>query len=394
MPRDTGSTLVDLACGVCGREHDASRLQRLCRSCDRPLLARYDLDRAGRTLTLEEARRRGPGLNAYAEVLPFRRPPVDLGEGRTPLVRAARLDGLLGGAEAWIKDESLNPTGSFKARGLAAAVNRAVELGASGVALPTAGNAGLALAAYAAACSLPCVVVCPADTPAAFVSATRLLGAEVELIGGLIDDCGRRVAELTRERDLFDCSTMKEPYRVEGKKTMGYDLVRDLGAAPDVIVYPTGGGTGIVGIWKALDEMERLGWIGGRRPRMVTVQAAGCAPIVRALASGAAVADPWRGAATIASGLRVPRAVGDVLVLQALRASGGTALAVDDEEMVEGSAVVCARTGVLAAPEGGACLAAAVKLAESGWLRQGERVVLMNTGTALSYQEAWSGLGA
>ncbi len=389
METDALTTLTHLECSLCGQAYDAARPQRLCTTCARPLLARYDLARAGATLTLAAARARPAGFAAYAEVMPFTRPHVDLGEGRTPLVRAARLDAGLGGAEAWVKDESLNPTGSFKARGLAAAIGRARELGVTRVALPTAGNAGLALAAYAAAAGLEALVVCPADTPHPFVTGARLLGAEVVLHDGLIDACGRVVAERAAREGWFDCSTLKEPYRAEGKKTMGYDLVRDLGEVPDVVVYPTGGGTGIVGMAKAFDEMEALGWIGARRPRMVSVQAAGCAPIVRAFEGGADEAAPWADAHTAASGLRVPRAVGDRLILAALRASSGTALAVTDAEMVRGAAALGAGAGVLAAPEGGACWAAAERLAAAGWIRPGERVVLFNTGSALSYIDAY-----
>jgi threonine synthase len=312
---------------------------------------------------------------------------VSLGEGRAPLLRAERLDALVGGARVFVRDEGVAPTGSFKSRGLAAAVNRAAELGLPGVALPTAGNAGLALAAYAAACGLRAAIVCPADTPRPFVTCARLLGAHVEPFDGLIDACGARVAEICREEGLFDCSTLKEPYRAEGKKTMGYDLVRDLGSVPDAILSPTGGGTGIVGIWKAFGEMEGLGWIGPARPRMIAVQAAGCAPIVRAFEAGRDEAEAWAGAETVASGLRVPRAVGDRLVLRALGASGGSALSVTDAEMLAGAAALGRMTGILPAPEGGACLAAAERLAALGELRQGETVVLMNTGSALAYAD-------
>jgi threonine synthase len=386
---DRRSTLIDLACSRCEAAYPADRLQNLCPDCARPLLARYKLASAARLLTLDVCRNRPPGFGAYAELLPFGRPPVSLGEGRTPLVRAERLDRSIGGAEVWIRDEGVNPTGSFKARGLATAVNRASELGARGVALPTAGNAGLALAAYAAACGLGARVVCPADTPRCFILGARLLGAEVEEYPGLIDACGARVAELCAEFGLFDCSTLKEPYRVEGKKTMGLDMVRDMDSPPDVVVYPTGGGTGIVGIWKAFDEMESIGWTDGRRPRLVAVQAEGCAPLVSAFHAGAEKAAPWTDARTLASGLRVPRAVGDMLVLAALRASDGTALTVSDAEMTRGAASMGAASGVLAAPEGGATLAAACRLAAEGWIREGERVLLMNTGTALSYAEAF-----
>lgn len=378
------TTLTHLECSHCAAVYASDRQHKLCESCARPLLARYDLARARQTLTLSEARRRAPGFAAYAEVMPFAEPPIDLGEARTPLIRAEALDPLVA-AKITIKDESLNPTGSFKARGLAAAVSRALELGARGVALPTAGNAGLALAAYAAQASLPALVVCPRDTPSPFVKGMRQLGAEVILHDGLIDACGPIVAERAAQNGYFDLSTLKEPYRVEGKKTMGYDLVRDAERLPDVIVYPTGGGTGIVGLWKAFDEMQALGWIDRQRPRLVSVQAAGCAPLVRAFETGAAEATPWEHGRTYASGLRVPRAVGDRLILGALRASNGIAVAVTDEAMAAAAAELSSRSGVLAAPEGGACWAALRELARRGWLRTGETVVLFNTGTALSY---------
>ncbi|RMG43408.1 MAG: threonine synthase [Acidobacteria bacterium] len=380
------TTLSHLSCSECGTRFPADRPAGLCPDCRRPLLARYDLERARRTLTLGAARERPPGLSRYAEVMPFGAPHVDLGEGRTPLVRCPRLDELVGGATVYVKDESVNPTGSFKARGLAAAVSRARELGARGVALPTAGNAGVALAAYAAAAGLTAFVACPADTPAPFVTAMRLLGAQVVRHEGLIDACGALVRERAAEAGLIDCSTLKEPYRVEGKKTMGYDLAVQLPRLPDVVVYPTGGGTGIVGMWKAFGEIAQLGWECGAPPRLVAVQASGCMPIVRAFREGAEEARAWEGASTIASGLRVPRAIGDRLVLRALRESRGTACAVGDAEMIDGAARLGARAGVLASPEGGACLAAAMRLAEEGWIDPAETVVLFNTGTALSYE--------
>src|SRR5690606_26772617 len=297
-----------------GESYEANRLWRLSPCCAKPLYARYDLESIGRTFRPESLKGREATMWRYAEVLPVRDPRfrISLGEGYTPLLPVPRLGGRLGVHRLWLKEEGINPTGSFKARGLSMAVSRAWELGVSDVALPSAGNAGSAAAAYAAAAGLRCHVVMPADTPHVIVEEARALGADLELIDGLITDAGARVADGVRDHGWFDLSTLKEPYRVEGKKTMGYELFEQLGGRlPDVIIYPTGGGTGLVGMWKAFDEMERLGWIGAERPRMVSVQSAGCAPIVRAWESGALEAEPWEGAHTYAAGLRVPRAVGD-----------------------------------------------------------------------------------
>jgi threonine synthase len=324
----------------------------------------------------------------YAEVLPLRDPTfrVTLGEGLTPLLDVPRLPAELGLGQVWLKDEGCNPTGSFKARGLGMAISRAWELGVREVALPSAGNAGSAAAAYAAAAGLPCHVVVPADTPRVIVEEMRALGADVELIDGLITDAGARVAEGADAHGWFDLSTLREPYRVEGKKTMGYELFEQLaGRLPDAIIYPTGGGTGLVGMWKAFDEMEQLGWIGPARPRMYSVQAAGCAPVVRAWEAGAASAEPWQDAHTYASGLRVPRAVGDFLMLDAIRASGGAAVAVTDDEMRESVRAIGRTTGVFAAPEGGATAAAVRHLLQRGDLAADSEVVLFNTGSGLKY---------
>jgi len=286
----------------------------------------------------------------------------------------------------WIKDEGQNPTASFKARGLCMAVSRAKEMGITEVALPSAGNAGSATAAYAAAAGMRAHVVCPRDTPEPILEEMRALGADLELIDGLINDCAVRVAAGAREHGWFDLSTLKEPYRVEGKKTMGYEVAEQLGwTLPDVIVYPTGGGTGLVGMWKAFDEMERLGWIGSKRPRMISVQAAGCAPVVRAWERGDEFAEPWKGAQTYASGLRVPGAVGDFLMLRAIRDSGGAAIAVPDEEMRRWTPIVGGDTGIFCAPEGAATAAAVERLRESGAIRANDSVVLFNTGSGLKY---------
>ncbi|RMG84105.1 MAG: threonine synthase, partial [Chloroflexi bacterium] len=286
------------------------------------------------------------------------------------------------------KDEGQNPTTSFKARGLVMAVARAAELGAKAVAIPTAGNAGGAMSAYAAHVGLPAYVFVPQDVPRPFVAEMLALGAEVTLVDGLITDCGARVREGVAQGRWFDVSTLKEPYRVEGKKTMGYELAEQFGwELPDVIIYPTGGGTGIVGMWKAFAEMEALGWIGAKRPRMVSVQSTGCAPMVRAFEQGAEFAEPWENAATIADGLRVPAAVGDFLILRALRESGGTAVAVPDEDIKAAVMEFGAMEGLFVAPEGAACLAAVKQLAADGWIKPHERVVIFNTGSGHKYYE-------
>ncbi len=377
-----------LECSVCGARHESEEPQRLSTCCQKPLFARYDLDDVGERLSRDDLAGRSADLWRYAELLPVRDPrnAIRLGEGWTPLIETPRLADRLGVGRVWIKDEGQNPTASFKARGLCMAVSRAKELGMREVALPSAGNAGSATAAYAAAAGMRAHVVVPRDTPAPIVEEMRALGAEVELLDGLINDCGVRVAEGVRERGWFDLSTLKEPYRVEGKKTMGYEVAEQLGwTLPDAIVYPTGGGTGLVGMWKAFEEMERLGWIGPERPKMVSVQAAGCAPIVRAWGGGHAEAEPWADAHTYASGLRVPRAVGDFLILGAVRASGGAAVAVADDEMRRWTPVVGADTGIFCAPEGAATAAAVPLLRERGVLGPDDSVVLFNTGSGLKY---------
>ncbi|HEX8244855.1 MAG TPA: threonine synthase [Longimicrobium sp.] len=377
-----------LECTRCGARHDAGQPHRLSPCCQKPLYPRYDLPSVAGRLTREAVACRSADLWRYHELLPVRDPAhaVRLGEGWTPLLEAPRLAHRLGVARLWIKDEGQNPTASFKARGLCMAVSRARELGIGEVALPSAGNAGSATAAYAAAAGMRAHVVVPRDTPAPIVEEMRALGADVELIDGLISDCAVRVAAGAREHGWFDLSTLKEPYRVEGKKTMGYEVAEQLGwTLPDVIVYPTGGGTGLVGMWKAFEEMEALGWIGPRRPRMISVQAAGCAPIVRAWERGDEHAEPWQGAHTYASGLRVPGAVGDFLMLRAIRASGGAAVAVPDDEMRRWTPIVGADTGIFCAPEGAATAAAVERLRAAGTLRESDTVVLFNTGSGLTY---------
>jgi threonine synthase len=384
----TAAGATHLECTRCGRTCESERLQRLSDCCEKPLYPRYDLDCLRASFRPDVLRGREPTLWRYAEVLPVRDPRyrLTLGEGFTPLLPAARLAERLGVRRLWVKDEGQNPTGSFKARGLALAVARAWELGARELALPSAGNAGSAAAAYAAAAGLPCHVVVPQDTPRVIIEETRTLGADLELIDGLITDAGARVAEGVRQHGWFDLSTLKEPYRVEGKKTMGYELFEQLGGRlPHAIVYPTGGGTGLVGMWKAFDEMEHLGWIGAARPRMFSVQAAGCAPIVQAWERGAEAAEPWTDAHTYAAGLRVPRAVGDFLILDAVRTSGGAAVAVDDETMAAAVRLVGATTGIFTAPEGGAVAAAVPLLVQQGRLAFDEETVLFLTGSGLKY---------
>ncbi|HET7151031.1 MAG TPA: threonine synthase [Candidatus Acidoferrum sp.] len=382
------SNVRELECSACGKKYDASTEQHLC-TCGKPLLARYDLKKAASTLTLEALKSRPGTLWRYAEVLP-NDPPVSLGEGMTPLVHAKRLGASMGLERLFVKDEGLNPTGSFKARGMTAAVTRAKQLGAKALAAPTAGNAGGALAAYAAAAGLPAVIVMPADTPSANVMECQAFGAQVVKLNGLISDCGKYVAERKEREGWYDVTTLKEPYRVEGKKTMGYELWEQFGGKlPDVIFYPTGGGVGLIGMCKAFDEMQEMGWIGAERPHMVAVQATGCAPIVRAWEAHQNSAQFFPNAATIASGLRVPGPLGDLLILSMLRQTKGTAIAVTDDEMLEAGKELASKEGVLAAPEGAATVSAARKLAQSGWIKPHETVVLFNTGTGYKYSEAW-----
>jgi threonine synthase len=377
-----------LECTACGRTQESERLVRLSACCEKPLYARYDLENLRAWFQPGRLVGREPTLWRYAEVLPVRNPAyrLSLGEGYTPLLDVPRLAGRLRLRKVWIKDEGQNPTGSFKARGLALAVARAWELGASDVAIPSAGNAGSALAAYAAAAGLHAHIVVPKDTPRPILEEIRALGADLELVEGLITDAAVRVAHGAKTHGWFDLSTLREPYRVEGKKTMGYELFEQLGGRlPDAILYPTGGGTGLVGMWKAFDEMQQLGWIGTERPRMISVQAAGCAPIVRAWQTGADHAEPWTDATTYAAGLRVPRAIGDFIMLHVIRVSRGAALAVTDEAMQTAVQLVGATTGIFCAPEGGATAAAVPSLLESGALRSDDEVVLFNTGSGLKY---------
>jgi threonine synthase len=383
--------VTHLYCSSCGKDLEPGRLYNLC-ECGKPLLVAYDLERAASTLTRQSLATREPTLWRYREVLPVQQDinRLSLGEGMTPLVRAERLGARLGMDNLYIKDESLNPTGSFKARGMAVAVSMAKELGAQKLAVPSAGNAAGALAAYAAKAGLEAHIFMPVDSPPANIIECRQTGASVTLIDGLITDCGRVVAERSQAEGWFDVSTLKEPYRVEGKKTMGYELAEQMKwNLPDAIIYPTGGGTGLIGMWKAFDEMERLGWIDSRRPRMISVQAEGCAPIVRAFAAGAQSGAEIANAHTVAAGLRVPKAVGDFLMLRILKESRGAAVAVSDDELMSAVGEIGSAEGIFAAPEGAACLPALRKLVERGEIDRSERVVLFNTGSGLKYLNAF-----
>ncbi len=376
-----------LECSATGERLDSEQLIGLS-PAGKPLLARYDLDIIAATFQPTDLAGRRADMWRYEEVLPVRdrSARVPLGEGWTPLLDAPRLARRLGVDRVWVKDEGQHPPASFKARGLGMAVSRAKELGAEAVALPSAGNAGSAAAAYGAAAGLTVHVVVPSDTPAPILEEIQALGADLQLLDGLISDCGRVVREGVEAHGWFDLSTLKEPYRIEGKKTMGYEIFEQLGfRLPDAIVYPTGGGTGLIGMWKAFDEMERMGWIGAERPKMFSVQAAGCAPIVRAWNEGENHARTWEGAATYASGLRVPGAIGDFLILNALRDSGGGAMAVPDHEMLEWVHRIGQDTGVFAAPEGGAVAAAVPPLMDLGLIAASDEVVLFNTGSGLKY---------
>jgi len=387
------SYLSLLECGLCKKTFEADRVWNLCPECRKPLLARYALEAARGKVDRDAIAGRPPDLWRYHELLPVRDPRfrLCLGEGFTPLFHAARLGEAVGFGGLYLKDEGLNPTTSFKARGLGMAVSRAWELGIREVSIPSAGNAAGAMSAYAALAGMKSYVYMPRDVPRPFISECRALGAEVTLVDGLITDCGRAAAEDVRRYGRFDLSTLKEPYRLEGKKTMGYEIAEQMNwTLPDVVIYPTGGGTGLVGMWKAFDEMEALGWIGNERPRMVTVQSDGCAPMVKAFDENQEFAETWPDARTVADGLRVPGAVGDFLILRALRESHGTAVAVSDEEMMDGANLIGRTQGIFACPEGGAVLAAFRRLRNEGWIEDGEKVVLFNTGSGHKYEHLWA----
>lgn len=386
------TALTHLECSRCRRTHEARQPHNLC-ECGGPLLARYDLAKVRDAWSREWLANAPSSMWRYAPVLPVGKPSsrVTLGEGMTPLVPARRLGARLGLKQLWIKDEGLNPTGTFKARGLSCAVSMAVEFGVRAVAIPSAGNAGGALAAYAAAAGLEAHIFMPQDVPRANFIECKAYGAHVTLVDGLISDCARLVAEGAAAGRWFDLSTLKEPYRVEGKKTMGYELAEQLRwELPDAVFYATGGGVGLIGMWKAFAEMEQLGWIGDRRPRMIAVQAEGCKPVVEAFERGEPACRYWENAWTVASGLRVPKPLGDFLILDILRASGGTAVAVSDAELLEAGLRLAAEEGIFVCPEGAACVAALEKLLANGFLTPADRVVVYNTGTGLKYLEAYS----
>jgi len=386
MPKAT-----HLECSLCQQRFDAAQVNGLC-SCGGPLLVRYDLDHL-RVRWLRRVVADGPAnMWRYAPILP----PADshvisLGEGWTPLIRTRRLGSRIGAENLWVKDEGLNPTGSFKARGLSCAISMCVELGIRKVAIPSAGNAAGALAAYAAAAGIEAHIFMPCDVPQANYLECMAYGAKVTLVNGLISDCARMVGERAASDGWFDIGTLKEPYRIEGKKTMGYEVAEQLDwELPEAIFYPTGGGVGLIGMWKAFEEMERLGWIGSRRPKMIAVQAEGCQPVVRAFEENEPRSRFWEGAQTVAAGLRVPKPLGDFLVLEAVRKSGGTAIAVSDAEMLDAGGRLASEEGIFAAPEGASCVSACEKLLASGFLKAADRIVLYNTGSGLKYNEAYA----
>ncbi|MGH7846775.1 MAG: threonine synthase [Candidatus Binatia bacterium] len=377
----------DISCPRCGSVFPSGKILNLCH-CGSPLFVRYDLQTVKANFAKSPLERRPPSLWRYRELLPVRDDAnvISLGEGFTPLIEAKKTAQAFDLAKLWIKDEARNPTGSFKDRGLCLAISMARELGINKVALPSAGNAGSALAAYAARAGIEAHVFMPKDTPKANQLEVEKYGGKLTLVDGLINDCGRLVAQRKDEEGWFDVSTLKEPYRVEGKKTMGFEIAEQLGwRLPDVIIYPTGGGTGLIGMWKAFNEFENLGWIDSRRPRMVSVQAEGCAPIVRAFQKGKESAEPWQNAATIAAGLRVPQAIADFLMLRILRESKGTAVAVNDREMVEEIAFIGRTEGMLFCPEAAAGVAALRRLVQQTWIKPEDEVLIFNTASGLKY---------
>jgi threonine synthase len=386
------TTLTHLECSLCLKRRDAGIPHNLC-ECGGPLLVRYDLEKARANWNRDWLQRAPSTMWRYAPVLPVTRPEhiVSLGEGFTPLIRSKRIAASLGAKDLWIKDEGLNPTGSFKARGLSCAVSMAVELGIKKLAIPSAGNAASAMAAYAAAAGLQAHIFMPRDVPQSNFIECMSYGARVTLVDGLISDCAKIVGERKEAEGWFDVSTLKEPYRIEGKKTMGYEVAEQFQwQLPDVIFYPTGGGVGLIGMWKAFQEMETLGWISAKRPKMIAVQVEGCQPVVRAFEQGQSRSEFWQNAQTLASGLRVPKPLGDFLILDAVRFSEGCAIAVSDEALLDAGLRLATGDGLFVAPEGAACIAALEKLLASGFLRPEERIVIYNTGCGLKYLEAYS----
>jgi threonine synthase len=387
LTADLPSFVTHLECSMTGERHEADQVHNLSRA-GKPLLVRYDLAGVKKALTKDKLAGRPADLWRYRELLPVRRKEdiVSLGEIMTPMVAMPKLQKKLGGGEILVKDEGRLPTGSFKARGLVMAVSMAKALGIKHMAMPTNGNAGAALAAYASHCGIKTTIFCPEDTPEVNVSEIALQGASVYRVNGLIDDCGKIVGEGKAKVGWFDTSTLKEPYRIEGKKTMGLELVEQLGwDVPDAIFYPTGGGTGLIGMWKAFDELEKIGFIGAKRPRMIAVQAAGCAPMVKAYEEGKEHAPRWENAHTIASGIRVPQAVGDFLILRAVRESGGFAIAVEDPAIEMALDEMAREEGFLLCPEGAATYAAYKQSLADGRVKKSDRVVLFNCASGLKY---------
>lgn len=382
------SFLTNLECTYCGVEFSADEPRRTCDICGKVLYPRYDLKGASAALSRDSLRDRAPNMWRYFEVMPVRDEAnvVTLGEGFTPIFKAERLGGDIGCAALYIKDEGINPTGSFKARGLGAAVSKAKELGITRLTMPSAGNAAGAMTAYAAKAGMEAYVFMPKDAPEANRVEVEISGANLELVDGFITDAGRISGERAEELGLFDVSTLREPYRVEGKKTMGYEIAEQMDwTLPEVILYPTGGGTGIVGMWKAFAEMEEMGWIGSERPKMFAIQSEGCAPIVRAFNEGTEFAEPWENPDTLAAGIRVPAAIGDYLILQALRESGGGAITVSETEILSDMRAVASLEGMFVCPEGAALSAALRKLLADGTISPDESILLLNTGSGLKY---------
>jgi len=384
------SQLTHLECSKCGERHDADQVQTVCKQCGKPLFARYDLGRAKETLTKRDLVGRVSSMWRYREILPVRRSEnvVTLGEGWTPLIPTRRLGESLGLKNLLVKDEGIIPTGSFKARGLSAAISKAKELGIKRVALPSAGNAAGAIAAYGARAGIEVYVFMPEDAPKVNAVESDVVGGKVVFVKGLISDAGKLVKDGAQEMGWFNVATLGEPYRVEGKKTMGLEVAEQLDwKLPDVIIYPTGGGTGIIGMWKVFDELEEMGWIGSERPRMVSVQAEGCSPIIKAYIEGKEESQFFEGANTVAAGLRVPKALGDFLILNAVRESKGTAIAVSDEELMADVRLISRLEGIFACPEGAATISALRKMVEAGEVDRDESIVLFNTGSGLKYTD-------
>jgi len=385
-----------LECSLCAQQFAANKIHNLC-ACGGALLVRYHLDAVRQSWTRDSLAAAKPDLWRYWPVLPVNRREsvVSLGEGMTPLIETRRLGEAVGAADLWVKDEGLNPTGSFKARGMTVAISMARELGITKIAVPSAGNAASAAAAYSAAAGIEAHIFMPMDVPQANFIECKALGAQVTLVDGLISDCAKIVTDRKEQEGWFDVSTLKEPYRIEGKKTMGYEVAEQFGwELPDAIFYPTGGGVGLIGMWKAFDELETLGWLpgksGSKRPKMIAVQAAGCQPVVRAFERGDERTEFWQGASTVAAGLRVPKPLGDKLILDAVRASHGTAIAVEDSEIIDAGIELASLEGIFAAPEGAACVAALRKLLANGFLQPDERIVIYNTGAGLKYLESYA----